>query len=186
MPISIGCLLACILFSLTTANQRVQQQTFNYNRILWCQQSSESPQYDLSTGANCPKLSPLITNPKSYHDFRKVFCVLKKYYQQIKYKHVQKIKYGTSKFANLAYHTLKWSIINLKPDPDLLWLEFGVANGYSINLTSYLKEKVLKSAAPTIYGFDWFEGLPEKWCVLLSICSCYILYSSYLSIISTM
>jgi hypothetical protein len=40
--------------------------------------------------------------------------------------------------------------------PDTLWLEFGVASGKTINyISKFTKDKV--------YGFDSFEGLPEKW-----------------------
>lgn len=135
-----------------------------HSKIVWCQQSYWTPWYNLTTGANCPERSTLIDNPMSYRDFRREFCLLKKkdLQQHIKFKHVRRIKYGSSRFANLAYTTLKWSIVNLRPDPDNLWLEFGVAGGYSINLTSYMKEKVMESTAP-VYGFDWFRGLPEQW-----------------------
>jgi hypothetical protein len=37
-----------------------------------------------------------------------------------------------------------------------LWLEFGVANGNTINYIS-------KFTNNKVYGFDSFEGLPEKW-----------------------
>jgi hypothetical protein len=37
-----------------------------------------------------------------------------------------------------------------------LWLEFGVFSGKSINYFSQFTDK-------NIYGFDSFEGLPEKW-----------------------
>ena len=40
--------------------------------------------------------------------------------------------------------------------PDTLWLEFGVASGRTINYIS-------KFTTQTVYGFDSFEGLPEKW-----------------------
>ena len=40
--------------------------------------------------------------------------------------------------------------------PNTLWLEFGVASGNTINyISKFTNEKV--------YGFDSFEGLPEKW-----------------------
>ena len=46
--------------------------------------------------------------------------------------------------------------IKLKHKPNTLWLEFGVASGKSINYISrFTNDKV--------YGFDSFEGLPEKW-----------------------
>lgn len=44
----------------------------------------------------------------------------------------------------------------LKHNPDTLWLEFGVASGKTINYISKFTEK-------TVYGFDSFLGLPEKW-----------------------
>ena len=46
--------------------------------------------------------------------------------------------------------------MKLRHKPDTLWLEFGVATGKTINYISrFTNEKV--------YGFDSFEGLPEKW-----------------------
>ena len=46
--------------------------------------------------------------------------------------------------------------MGLKQKPDTLWLEFGVASGGTINYISRFTEG-------TVYGFDSFEGLPEKW-----------------------
>ena len=46
--------------------------------------------------------------------------------------------------------------MNLKQKHDTLWLEFGVASGGTINYIS-------KFTNDTVYGFDSFEGLPEKW-----------------------
>jgi hypothetical protein len=46
--------------------------------------------------------------------------------------------------------------MGLKQKPDTLWLEFGVASGNTINYISRFTEG-------TVYGFDSFEGLPEKW-----------------------
>jgi hypothetical protein len=46
--------------------------------------------------------------------------------------------------------------MQLKHNPDTLWLEFGVASGKTINYISKFTEK-------TVYGFDSFLGLPEKW-----------------------
>jgi hypothetical protein len=46
--------------------------------------------------------------------------------------------------------------MNLQHDPDTLWLEFGVHSGKTINyISGFTPHKV--------YGFDSFEGLPEKW-----------------------
>jgi hypothetical protein len=46
--------------------------------------------------------------------------------------------------------------MKLEHKPDTLWLEFGVFSGKTINyISKFTNEKV--------YGFDSFEGLPEKW-----------------------
>jgi predicted O-methyltransferase YrrM len=41
-------------------------------------------------------------------------------------------------------------------DQNSLFLEFGVAQGYSIN-------RIAKATEATVYGFDSFMGLPEEW-----------------------
>jgi len=46
--------------------------------------------------------------------------------------------------------------LRLKHKPNTLWLEFGVASGNTINYIS-------KFTNDSVYGFDSFEGLPEKW-----------------------
>jgi hypothetical protein len=46
--------------------------------------------------------------------------------------------------------------MKLKHKPNTLWLEFGVASGNTVNYIS-------KFTDGTVYGFDSFEGLPEKW-----------------------
>lgn len=62
------------------------------------------------------------------------------------------------KIPNLKKNPLAYVFedMKLKHKKDTLWLEFGVASGNSINFISkFTKDKV--------YGFDSFEGLPEKW-----------------------
>lgn len=46
--------------------------------------------------------------------------------------------------------------IKLQHKPNTLWLEFGVASGNTINYIS-------KFTQNKVYGFDSFEGNPEKW-----------------------
>jgi hypothetical protein len=54
------------------------------------------------------------------------------------------------------FYVLKYALNCLKINDSDLWLEFGVATGKTINIiSSYTENKV--------YGFDSFEGLPEKW-----------------------
>jgi len=59
---------------------------------------------------------------------------------------------------NINMHPLNYvfEIMKLKHKPDTLWLEFGVATGNTINYISSFTND-------TVYGFDSFEGLPEKW-----------------------
>lgn len=46
--------------------------------------------------------------------------------------------------------------MKLKHKANTLWIEFGVATGNTINYISRFTED-------KVYGFDSFEGLPEKW-----------------------
>ena len=46
--------------------------------------------------------------------------------------------------------------MKIQHKPNTLWLEFGVATGNTINYIS-------KFTSDKVYGFDSFEGLPEKW-----------------------
>ena len=52
--------------------------------------------------------------------------------------------------------TYVFETMKLQHKPDTLWLEFGVASGRTINYIS-------KFTNDKVYGFDSFEGLPEKW-----------------------
>ena len=59
---------------------------------------------------------------------------------------------------NLHKNPLKYVFenIQLEHKNDTLWLEFGVFHAETINyISNFTKNKV--------YGFDSFEGLPEKW-----------------------
>tara|TARA_B000000557_G_scaffold256390_1_gene248540 strand:- start:608 stop:1219 length:612 start_codon:yes stop_codon:yes gene_type:complete len=59
---------------------------------------------------------------------------------------------------NINTNPLRYVFEDLKlhHKPDTLWLEFGVASGNTINYIS-------KFTNDKVYGFDSFEGLPEKW-----------------------
>ena len=59
---------------------------------------------------------------------------------------------------NINKHPLKYVFedMKLKHKQNTLWLEFGVASGKSINYISQFTND-------TVYGFDSFIGLPEKW-----------------------
>jgi hypothetical protein len=57
---------------------------------------------------------------------------------------------------DLKVTPLNYVFENMKYNNKGLWLEFGVATGNTINYISNFTEN-------TIYGFDSFEGLPERW-----------------------
>lgn len=59
---------------------------------------------------------------------------------------------------NINTSSLKYvfECMKLEHKPNTLWLEFGVATGTTINYISRFTNE-------TVYGFDSFEGLPEKW-----------------------
>lgn len=57
--------------------------------------------------------------------------------------------------VNMYPLTYVFERLKLKHKPNTLWLEFGVATGNTINYISKFADEV--------YGFDSFEGLPEKW-----------------------
>ena len=59
---------------------------------------------------------------------------------------------------NIYTYPLTYVFENMKlcHKPDTLWLEFGVASGNTVNYIS-------KFTTDIVYGFDSFEGLPEKW-----------------------
>lgn len=59
---------------------------------------------------------------------------------------------------DIQMYPLKYvfEVMKYEHKPNTLWLEFGVFNGRTINYIS-------KFTTDTVYGFDSFEGLPEKW-----------------------
>jgi hypothetical protein len=58
--------------------------------------------------------------------------------------------------VNIYPLTYVFEHMKLKHKSNTLWLEFGVASGNTINYISRFTNS-------KVYGFDSFEGLPEKW-----------------------
>jgi hypothetical protein len=130
--------------------------------IQWCKQPA-NPAYNLSSGVYCDHFDTVVTFPTSYTVFEEQICSIlfkRSFAQHVKFKHVKGFQYGRKSSANLAYSMQKWALINLQPLDDL-WMEFGVAGGFSVNLSATLRRQQ-KSSKP-VYGFDWFQGLPETW-----------------------
>lgn len=62
-----------------------------------------------------------------------------------------------------AYTLLMWAHQHVPTVPRGLWLEFGVADGHSANLTSMHLEEGTASDGVFVVGFDSFQGLPRTW-----------------------
>ena len=60
-----------------------------------------------------------------------------------------------------CYLGLIWTLENIPIYRNGLWLEFGVADGHSINITG--NYRIQNSITGNIYGFDSFYGLPNNW-----------------------
>lgn len=117
---------------------------------------------------NATIISPDNINMKLYNEFNtKVYH----FYQYIL------LAYALDKELPKSYHTVYSNRLNSKKPVSRMmrkkinpyneiWLEFGVEKGFSINMTSIVKGKhatVSLTNADTIFGFDWFNGLPIEW-----------------------
>jgi hypothetical protein len=80
----------------------------------------------------------------------------------ILFKHIKRYYWGdlSKSIPNIAYTLMKWEIMHLKPRQDDLWLEFGVSEGCSINITAAMRGP---NVSQPVHGFDSFQGLPEDW-----------------------
>lgn len=131
--------------------------------IVWC--ATPSPfTYDLAAGVFCDNMVELTSTLDTFSVFnQKLSKAISNHSAVVRFNHINKFYYGnpsTKQSLNLAYTLLTWSIMNLKPKIDRLWLEFGVSAGASINITSILRGPQVTTP---VYGFDSFEGLPEHW-----------------------
>ncbi|KAJ1416959.1 hypothetical protein B484DRAFT_400986 [Ochromonadaceae sp. CCMP2298] len=110
-----------------------------------------------------------MSRKKDFKAFSDALCTAMMYKSaKIKFRHIGNFLYGDPKSrsraaANLAYTLLKWSLMNLSPHASDLFLEFGVANGNSINITAVLRARLTQSPPHPVYGFDSFWGLPVNW-----------------------
>lgn len=99
--------------------------------------------------------------------FEKKLCLSIKNSHWIRWKDVKRKlpEPGGSTPTYGAYVLLLWALENIIP-PLGYWLEFGVASGYSGNLTASLRQEIyanISHDSNPLYGFDTFEGLPESW-----------------------
>lgn len=71
---------------------------------------------------------------------------------------IEEIQNMIKNIPNLWYPPLEYIFekYNLKHKSNTIWIEFGVQTGSTINIISKFTDK-------NVYGFDSFEGLPEKW-----------------------
>lgn len=127
---------------------------------IFCCSRKKHTQYNFEAGTTCLPSKILVSSSSSLSVFGNSIChtLLEDSYI-IKFNHIKNFFYGKGRSPNNAYTLLKWSIINLQPNKNDLWLEFGVAAGFSINVTSILRNNSMHK----VYGFDSFLGLPEDW-----------------------
>jgi hypothetical protein len=97
-------------------------------------------------------------NKNNYYTLRTYNVITKENFKLNKnYMSVDNIDF-LKKIPDIKKNPLKYIFedMNYKHKKDTLWLEFGVFTGNTINyISKFTDEKV--------YGFDSFEGLPEKW-----------------------
>jgi hypothetical protein len=154
------CVLVLLLIAITTAYG---------GQIKWCKQGVR-PDYDLEQGALCDEseMEVMLTFPVSFDFFSKGLCeTMMRKIQTIRFQDIDNffmtIPGKPDRASNAAYMTLKWALLNLPFDGDDMFLEFGTAGGFSINVTSVLRSKRFPEMKSTLHGFDWFKGLPEVW-----------------------
>jgi hypothetical protein len=128
--------------------------------VVWCPMARK-PRYDLQLGAYCNKPKLPVTTLAPYQTFSRIIsdtawnnsC-------NVHETNIDRFFYNNKPVANVAYKLMKWGIMRLKPNPDDLWLEFGVHTGFSINMTAVLRGP---STGNPVHGFDAFQGLPDQW-----------------------
>ena len=161
-----------------------------HSHIIWCKMPQFHHSLDhlwkaVNNTVHC-RHPAILATPRvdSYETFESKLCsVLRKNSMPV---HVSRHLFSTNKTAHYrppawsSYSLLMWSIKFLRPNiwkDEALWLEFGVASGRSVNMTSigqrYLCEHPIKlrgnttacdaSQLATIVGFDSFKGLPTSW-----------------------
>jgi len=133
----------------------------------WCRQDKK-PVYNLKDGVYCDEMETMFTFPISYDFFSEGLCeTMMRKVQPITFESVNnfylKIEGQKDRASNGAYMALKWALTNLEFEGDDMFLEFGTAGGFSINVTSVMRSERFPEMKSTLHGFDWFRGLPEAW-----------------------
>jgi hypothetical protein len=136
--------------------------------LWWCPQPL-LPSYKHYVLSNC-KTELMVSSSSEYKEFESSVCsVLTNHSMFVRFANVDKYFFKgpssrISEYLNGAYMLLKWALVHLMYPPDL-FLEFGVAAGFSANITAELRHRQhpRAPAASRVWGFDWFRGLPEKW-----------------------
>jgi hypothetical protein len=149
-------ILHIAVFSMISLHQQAVALSLG-DGIYVCPQEMH-PEYNFSRGVQCDNPQLLVSTSDTYETFNSKICnVLFNHSASVKFINVKGYSYKPRmRAANAAYMMLKWALLQLAPSEEGMWLEFGVAAGYSINVTALLR----KTNGHT-YGFDTFEGLPD-------------------------
>ena len=99
-----------------------------------------------------------IINDPDFNFHKKRFCKNLEHFNNLLKKKDNKLVNLISNIPDISTYPLAYvfETMKLQHKPNTLWLEFGVASGNTINYIS-------KFTNDKVYGFDSFEGLPEKW-----------------------
>ena len=133
--------------------------------IYWCDISSTIMRdKSKSPGVSCPRLTFLTSGTEPYEKFEmKLLNAAENHSISLTQSSINQRKLPQRILARRvklsSYILLVWAIQTFRPNDRTLWLEFGVFQGTSINITSALK----KPNTGPVYGFDSFIGLPEFW-----------------------
>lgn len=149
---------------------KIRRSVVDASGISWCPQPL-LPLYNRHAVRNCqPKL--LISSSTDYKEFELNVCtVLTNHSMFVRFPNVNRYFFRgpisrVSEYMNGAYMLLKWALIHLSYPSDM-FLEFGVAGGFSVNITADLRglrhPRAVQAKESKIWGFDWFRGLPENW-----------------------
>jgi hypothetical protein len=149
------------------------------NGILWCDHSHNSHSDGILADRNCAWKCISLDDEIDFHvQLRKALMNRRTLHKKELNKVVDLFKTQINKVTPsvVAYHPMIYSILNWNrhnhinfndTNSDWLWLEFGVASGFSINATCRALDYLFSNRQVKAHGFDTFTGLPERWGKLL-------------------
>ena len=163
----------CDSNSRTIDSEHVSVASLKHNKkttggVLWCETPAGFSKASSSNGIMCDSMALLSSGRETFSTFEKKLCdvmanrsaSIDKYDVRDFYRAINWVP----KYTQMtSYALLNWVLRHeqiYSQQQKGLWLEFGVFKGFSVNMTSIIKKD---SNVSPVYGFDFFEGLPEVW-----------------------